>query len=535
MLTYTERGKPCTNDFHLWFSLYSCSRVGYYGQHKGTLVTAVLGHCSLEVFYPKSFVLKKTLLLLLTTYFVVIATETLGATHSKKKYYSIQITALPLTQKKDGFKIYKKLKEKGYLVYYYKVKIKEYWWLRLRVGVFASIEKAQTFGDTFKLKEGLDFFVTNATVVVNVLNAEYEIVTTPSAIWLKKDSINKEIFQFSESKVETTDLFAYTRPTISPDGSKIVFKYESKVNTIYVTSEKMADEKGNSAERFTLEDSGQTARGDTDRAISDFSEAIKSNPANAKAYYNRGNVYQRKGYNDKAIADYNKSIAINPGLAEVYIKRGITFRRKGRYDKAISDYCKAIELDPDIAKAYYNRGVAYYIGKAEYEKAVSDFSRAIEISPGYAVAYINRGAAYHNKGQFDQAISDFDKAIEINPKDAKAYNNRGHAYFYKEQFDRAISDYNKTIAIDPGYADAYFGRGIAYLRTGQYDMAIFSFNKCLVINPENAKGYYHRGLTFFVKGDFDKSWDDIKKAQALGAQIAPEFIKTLKEASGRER
>ena len=284
-----------------------------------------------------AFVLKKALLFLLITYFVLIVPETHGATPAKNKYYSIQITALPLSQKKDGFIIYKKLKEKGYLVYYYKVKIKDSWWMRLKVGIFPSIPKAQAFGEKFNQKEGFDFFVTKATVIVNAFKAEYEIITTPSAIWMREDSMNKEIFLFGKSKVETTDVLAYTRPVISLDGREIVFKHDSKVNTINVKSEKVVDKMGNGAETFPMRDSGRIAKGDLDRAISDSSKAIKINPSNAEANNNRGNVYFNKGQYDQAISDYNKAIEINPRYAEAYNNRGNAYDDKGQYDQAISD------------------------------------------------------------------------------------------------------------------------------------------------------------------------------------------------------
>jgi tetratricopeptide (TPR) repeat protein len=86
--------------------------------------------------------------------------------------------------------------------------------------------------------------------------------------------------------------------------------------------------------------------------------------------------------------------------------------------------------------------------------------------------------------------------------DAKSYNNRGIAYQKKRQYDKAISDYSKAIEINPRYADAYNNRGNAY-----------------------GEG----------KGQHDKAWDDVKKAQDLGYQIHPGFLKALREASGRQR
>ena len=53
-----------------------------------------------------------------------------------------------------------------------------------------------------------------------------------------------------------------------------------------------------------------------DQAIADYTQAIRLNPNYALAYYNRGNVYYRKGDYDRAIADYEAVLRINPNDAD---------------------------------------------------------------------------------------------------------------------------------------------------------------------------------------------------------------------------
>ena len=93
------------------------------------------------------------------------------------------------------------------------------------------------------------------------------------------------------------------------------------------------------------------------------------------------------------------------------------------------------------------------------------------------------------------------KAIELNSKYTKAYNIRGGAYFGKGLYDQAISDCNKTIELNPKFAGACNNRGVAY----------------------------------YFKGEHDRAWEDVYKAQSLGYQVYPGFLKLLREASGRQR
>ncbi|MDD5529171.1 MAG: tetratricopeptide repeat protein [bacterium] len=88
-----------------------------------------------------------------------------------------------------------------------------------------------------------------------------------------------------------------------------------------------------------------------DSAIRKYTEAIRKNPNNAKAFYNRGNAYYQKGELYEAIYDYNKAISINPNYADAFKSRGLAYDEKGDFDKAVQDYNRVVEINPKDAKA----------------------------------------------------------------------------------------------------------------------------------------------------------------------------------------
>lgn len=113
--------------------------------------------------------------------------------------------------------------------------------------------------------------------------------------------------------------------------------------------------------------------------------------------------------------------------------------------------------------------------------------------------------------------------------------NRGVDYLANGQYDQAISEFTRAIEINPGLAYAYSNRGVAYAGKGEYDLAISDFTKFLEIYPLDATVYNNRGVAYYNKGEYDKAWDDVHKAQSLGYQVHPEFLKDLREASGKEK
>jgi tetratricopeptide (TPR) repeat protein len=271
--------------------------------------------------------------------------------------------------------------------------------------------------------------------------------------------------------------------------------------------------------------------------------------------WTKGVQHAEQGSFNKAKVEFEKALRVDPffgpakralkvvgdvinqkikSKAAIHHFKGIAYDINGQWDEAIVEYNKAIEINPGYAQSYFTRG-GHYVQKGQYDKAISDFNKVIEINPKYATAYTNRGAVYVGKGQYDKAISDFNKAIEINPRDADAYLNRGVAYVGKGQCDKAISDFNKAIEINPRDADAYYSRGQAYLiAKGEFDRAISDYNKAIEINPKYAIAYNDRGIAYFSKREYEKAWDDVHKAESLGWQVHPEFLKALREASGRQ-
>jgi len=156
-------------------------------------------------------------------------------------------------------------------------------------------------------------------------------------------------------------------------------------------------------------------------------------PGHAGTFNNRGNAYHDKGDDDRAIQDYNEAIRLKPSDPTAFNNRGVAYKAKGDNDRAIQDFSEAIRLKPDYATAFNNRG-SVFGATEDNDRALQDYEEALRLRPNYASALHNRGRWYLQKGDLERAIQDYeraiqtyDQAIRTDPKDSLAYFNRSVA------------------------------------------------------------------------------------------------------------
>ena len=90
-----------------------------------------------------------------------------------------------------------------------------------------------------------------------------------------------------------------------------------------------------------------------DAALKDFSDAIALNPfhKNIKyVYNNRGWIWQSKQDYEKAIQDYSAALKKDPAFAPSYYGRASAYSKSNNLPRAIEDAKEALRLDPENKK-----------------------------------------------------------------------------------------------------------------------------------------------------------------------------------------
>ena len=222
-----------------------------------------------------------------------------------------------------------------------------------------------------------------------------------------------------------------------------------------------------------------------DKAVADFTEAIRLFPKHTSALSNRGYAWVALGEDDKAVADFTEAIRLNPEAVRARVGRGHARQMLKEYNSAIADLNEAIRLDPTFAPAYFRRGNAW-LAKKDHDRAIADYSEALRLAPKQADAYACRGIAWNEKKEYDRAVADFDAALALNPHSPSTYNNRGNARLARKEYAKAIADYDAALRINPQYVAAYYNRAQAWNDQKEYAKAAADYAEAVRLDPKDA-------------------------------------------------
>ncbi len=211
-------------------------------------------------------------------------------------------------------------------------------------------------------------------------------------------------------------------------------------------------------------------KGDYERSINIYSQAIEIDKKNYQAYFMRAQSLLMIQKYEQALSDASQCVKLKPKVADAYNLRGLCYGYIDKVDEAILDFNKAIKLDKNFMEAYLNRGSAY-ISKLEYDKSLIDLNKAISLKSDNPEIYFQRAIVYKRQKKYQESINDFTTAIKLGLKHSKVYYNRGNVYFLNKQYKEAIADYNVVLAEDSSDSEALNNRAIAYDMLGDEENA----------------------------------------------------------------
>ena len=151
-------------------------------------------------------------------------------------------------------------------------------------------------------------------------------------------------------------------------------------------------------------------RGDQiDQAERIYRDILQREPVRVDAMLMLGIIQLQRGEADKALGTFDQALTIAPDSPDAYCDRGHALRELRRFEEALADYGRAVSCKPDHLEALYHRAKLLQ-DLHRFEQAIVAYDEMLAVKPDAVQALQNRGAAHYALGHLDEALRCYDRA-----------------------------------------------------------------------------------------------------------------------------
>lgn len=293
--------------------------------------------------------------------------------------------------------------------------------------------------------------------------------------------------------------------------------------------------------------------GENQKALDDYTTAIKKDKKNADAYADRAELYCQMENYAAALADYKSASKMAPTNDSYLVEIARCTLQLSKYDEARAMLTSLTLLYPYNAEAwrlsailamqsgettkfidqyirYLNQGynqtgrfgttdILIAAAESQYPYLLNAVSEQISNLTDYPQLFYMgiRIRIYMAKEYYADAIKDLDMMERMEGSaDPFVLVNRAECYQNLYQYRKAIADYDAVLAIDATFSYGYISRGLCYAELGQYDKAITDFAYVIQNDINYAYyAYYRRGWVYEFQKDTTAALSDYSRGIEL--------------------
>jgi O-antigen ligase/tetratricopeptide (TPR) repeat protein len=184
-------------------------------------------------------------------------------------------------------------------------------------------------------------------------------------------------------------------------------------------------------------------------------------PFIARTYWYQAEKKSDKGDMNKTIDTYYEALKWDPYLGEVYYEIGKILMRNGfstpalEYFKKAEKYVDLPALPLELARAYINKDM-WDEGAVKLKQAISYQSRESSMFPLYA----ELGDIYLKLEKHKQAELAFQNSLKIKADFVNSHYGLARAYLNQSLFDKALIEFQKVIELAPDSLEAGYAKQV---------------------------------------------------------------------------
>ncbi len=167
----------------------------------------------------------------------------------------------------------------------------------------------------------------------------------------------------------------------------------------------------------------------------------------SNSHINKARHELEKGGYASAVKTLTEAIKTSPDLAEAYFLRAKAFDILGQPMRALKDVTKYIELKPRDPKGYELKGDVNNFN-LDHSEAIDSYNNALRLDSRSSGARIGRGLAYAAMEKYDLAIKDYEEVLKNNRLQHEALLNLGVALALSGRPDEALKKLTDALSLE---------------------------------------------------------------------------------------
>lgn len=272
---------------------------------------------------------------------------------------------------------------------------------------------------------------------------------------------------------------------------------------------------------------------DTNNAIDDFSAVLEMNPGDYKTLYNRSLLYAEIGDYNHALSDINKVIEAFPDFAAAYFLRYDINRRNGKLSAAEKDYNKSLALAKTDMRVPTDREFAGLSDESDYESddASSETPRRTETQEQVKKRFSSlttMSTDYENEGRVATIrgkVQDQDLRVELEPLFIITYYTSPSEIKLNNEYIREVNDLNATGLLRFILQVTNHEAGIKDPSADErHRSSIEFYNSYIANHSPRAIDFFGRAMDFYTIGDYSNAIKDLDKAISLTPDFALAYL-----------
>ncbi|XP_047325573.1 hsp70-Hsp90 organizing protein 3-like [Impatiens glandulifera] len=241
----------------------------------------------------------------------------------------------------------------------------------------AQAQKEKESGNAFYKKKDFDTAIQHYTKALELDDEDISYLTNRAAVYLemgKYEECIKDCDRAVERGRELRSDYKMVARALTRKGSAMMktAKCSKDYEPVIETFQKALTEHRNPETLKKLNDA--------EKAKKELEQEEYLDPNLADEEREKGNEYFKEQKYPDAVKHYTEAIKRNPKDHRAFSNRAASYTKLGAMPEGLKDAEKCIELDPTFAKGYSRKGAVQFFMK-EYEKALETYQEGLKYEP----------------------------------------------------------------------------------------------------------------------------------------------------------